>query len=80
MEMVPEVAREPFLVPRQYQLELFRKALKNNIIAVMDTGSGKTLVAVMLIREMIQREQDAQRILSEVKNDTLLNEPVVHAS
>ncbi|KAF8932138.1 hypothetical protein EDD21DRAFT_378171 [Dissophora ornata] len=65
--VVPEVARDPFLVPRQYQLELFRKALKSNIIAVMDTGSGKTLVAVMLIREMMQREQDAQRSPAERK-------------
>ncbi|KAG0287620.1 Dicer-like protein 1 [Linnemannia gamsii] len=58
---VPPVERDPYLVPRQYQVELFRKAEAGNVIAVMDTGSGKTLVAVMLIREMLRREREAQR-------------------
>ncbi|KAF9126572.1 Dicer-like protein 1 [Mortierella sp. GBA39] len=58
---VPPVQQDPFLVPRQYQIELFRKAEAGNVIAVMDTGSGKTLVAVMLIREMLRREKEAQR-------------------
>ncbi|KAG0092235.1 Dicer-like protein 1 [Podila epicladia] len=35
---------------------MYEKALNENIIAVMDTGSGKTLVAAMLIKEMIRRE------------------------
>ncbi|KAG0057140.1 Dicer-like protein 1 [Linnemannia elongata] len=58
---VPPVKQNPFLVPRQYQIELFQKAEAGNVIAVMDTGSGKTLVAVMLIREMLRREREAQR-------------------
>lgn len=58
---VPPVKQDPFLVPRQYQVELFRKAEAGNVIAVMDTGSGKTLVAVMLTREMLRREREAQR-------------------
>ncbi|KAF9148519.1 Dicer-like protein 1 [Linnemannia schmuckeri] len=58
---VPSVKQDPFLVPRQYQTELFHKAEAGNVIAVMDTGSGKTLVAVMLIREMLRREKEAQR-------------------
>ncbi|KAG0353421.1 Dicer-like protein 1 [Gamsiella multidivaricata] len=65
--VVPKVEQDPLLVPRQYQIELFKKALGSNIIAVMDTGSGKTLVAVMLIKEMIQREQEAWRNLAERK-------------
>lgn len=63
---VPPVKQDPFLVPRQYQVELFRKAEAGNVIAVMDTGSGKTLVAVMLTREMLRREREAQRGPNEV--------------
>ncbi len=59
--------------PREYQLELFEKAKKQNIIAVLDTGqymmwqsnqpptnlvagSGKTLIAVLLLKYMIDKE------------------------
>ena len=59
--------------PREYQIELFEKAKKQNIIAVLDTGersmarttirafndslgSGKTLIAVLLLRYIIDKE------------------------
>ena len=59
--------------PREYQLELFEKAKKQNIIAVLDTGqygvqpfsvptanpvigSGKTLIAVLLLKHIIDQE------------------------
>ncbi|EER25001.1 Type III restriction enzyme, res subunit family protein [Coccidioides posadasii C735 delta SOWgp] len=42
--------------PREYQLELFEKAKKDNIIAVLDTGSGKTLIAVLLLKHIIEQE------------------------
>ena len=58
--------------PREYQIELFERAKKQNIIAVLDTGlyvckvfggcvnlplgSGKTLIAVLLLRYMLDRE------------------------
>lgn len=59
--------------PREYQLELFEKAKKQNIIAVLDTGmylvehlqapcidisigSGKTLIAVLLLRHILDQE------------------------
>ncbi|KAF9162667.1 Dicer-like protein 1 [Actinomortierella ambigua] len=44
------------LTPRSYQHKLFELAKDRNIIAVMNTGSGKTLVAVMLIEEILRRE------------------------
>lgn len=37
---------------RSYQRQLFELARKGNAIAILDTGSGKTLVALMLIKEM----------------------------
>ncbi|ORX55708.1 hypothetical protein DM01DRAFT_1335102 [Hesseltinella vesiculosa] len=45
------------LNPREYQFELFQLALKENIIAVLHTGSGKTLISVMLIKQFIIQEK-----------------------
>lgn len=56
------------LISRQYQFDMYEKALQENVIAVMDTGSGKTLVAAMLIKEMIRREEDNHRSLSDVRS------------
>jgi endoribonuclease Dicer len=46
--------------PREYQLELFERAKNENTIAVLDTGSGKTLIAVLLIRWSIDQELEDQ--------------------
>jgi len=56
------------LISRQYQFDMYEKALQENVIAVMDTGSGKTLVAAMLIKEMIRREEDNHRSPSDVRS------------
>ncbi|KAK6586892.1 hypothetical protein PZA11_000182 [Diplocarpon coronariae] len=50
--------------PREYQTELFNKAVEQNIIAVLDTGSGKTLIAVLLLRHIfcIELEDRAKRL------------------
>lgn len=42
--------------PRQYQWELFERAKQQNTIAVLDTGSGKTLIAVLLLKWIIDQE------------------------
>ncbi|KAI1377597.1 hypothetical protein F4677DRAFT_414896 [Hypoxylon crocopeplum] len=42
--------------PREYQTELFERAKQKNIIAVLDTGTGKTLIAALLLRYTIEQE------------------------
>jgi endoribonuclease Dicer len=42
--------------PREYQVELFERAKEKNIIAVLATGSGKTLIAALLLRHIIEQE------------------------
>ncbi|KAE8149317.1 ATP-dependent helicase dcl1 [Aspergillus avenaceus] len=44
------------LDPREYQVELFERAKSQNTIAVLDTGSGKTLIAVLLLKHVIELE------------------------
>ncbi|CAD6924128.1 unnamed protein product [Tilletia controversa] len=50
----PDARKEPTkirkLKPRKYQLALYEQAKSHNIIACLDTGAGKTLVAVMLLQ------------------------------
>ncbi|KAG8527658.1 uncharacterized protein KY384_007811 [Bacidia gigantensis] len=46
--------------PRDYQLELFEKAKQQNVIAVLDTGSGKTLIAVLLLKYVLDLELESR--------------------
>ncbi|KAI1420974.1 hypothetical protein F5Y12DRAFT_790634 [Xylaria sp. FL1777] len=47
--------------PREYQTELFERAKQKNIIAVLDTGTGKTLIAALLLRHVVEQELDDRR-------------------
>jgi ERCC4-related helicase len=40
-------------VARAYQEELAGRALRENAILAMDTGTGKTLIAVMVLRSKL---------------------------
>ncbi|KAF2829146.1 dicer-like protein 1 [Ophiobolus disseminans] len=42
--------------PRDYQTELFQRAKIQNTIAVLDTGSGKTHIATLLLRHVLDEE------------------------
>jgi ERCC4-related helicase len=57
----------------RYQLEAFEVAKKRNTIAIMDTGSGKTLIAIMLIKEIGQSIRS-----SGVKKLIIFLAPTVH--
>lgn len=43
---------------RDYQSELFARAKAGNIIAVLATGSGKTLIAALLLRDIVTKEME----------------------
>jgi endoribonuclease Dicer len=46
--------------PRDYQTELFQRAKSGNIIAVLDTGSGKTHIATLLLKHVIDEELESR--------------------
>ncbi|ORY78132.1 hypothetical protein BCR37DRAFT_112367 [Protomyces lactucae-debilis] len=50
------------LSPRDFQIELFKRAQEQNTIAVLDTGSGKTFIAAMLLKEHILGELAAREL------------------
>jgi ERCC4-related helicase len=41
---------------RAYQQEMLEESLKRNIVIALDTGSGKTHIAVLRIREEVNRQ------------------------
>ena len=49
------------LVARQFQSALYARAKQQNVIAVVDTGCGKTFIASMLIRDAINSEISARQ-------------------
>jgi superfamily II DNA or RNA helicase len=44
----------PSTVPRAYQQEILEEAYKRNVIAVLPTGVGKTLIGALLIKKMVE--------------------------
>ncbi|KAK9865889.1 hypothetical protein WJX84_003096 [Apatococcus fuscideae] len=65
--MLASKAKEPpsdpvnLLQPRQYQHELFQEARSRNVVVYLDTGSGKTLISVLLIKEKAHELQQSDK-------------------
>jgi len=53
-DSIPTQLASPPLQIRGYQLEMFNESLKSNVLVVMDTGSGKTLVAILRIQHELE--------------------------
>jgi ATP-dependent helicase YprA (DUF1998 family) len=65
---------ETKLQTRSYQYEMFEKSMKGNVIIAMDTGSGKTHVAVLrIIAELERCPPDKVSILAKAINNQLGN-------
>ena len=39
-------------IPRDYQIEIFEEACRQNVVACLGTGTGKTFISVLLIKEL----------------------------
>ncbi|GLJ43003.1 hypothetical protein SUGI_0892520 [Cryptomeria japonica] len=50
-----KATKDPRAIARRYQLELCEKAKEENIIVYLETGMGKTLIAILLMVELAER-------------------------
>jgi endoribonuclease Dicer len=49
---------------RGYQREMLEQSLKRNIVAALDTGAGKTLIAILRIKAFLEREPSKVCLIS----------------
>ena len=55
--MEDEIPAFPNMEPRPYQIEAYRKALNSNLLLILPTGLGKTLVSAMLAYTYIKQNK-----------------------
>ncbi|KAJ8133310.1 hypothetical protein O1611_g307 [Lasiodiplodia mahajangana] len=58
IDHIDPIEEQTIIEARSYQVEMFEKSLKQNIIVAMDTGSGKTQVAVLRIQAELEKRTD----------------------
>lgn len=63
MTTPPPTPSDHGLIPRRYQEEIFEKAVHGNVIAALDTGSGKTLISTLLIKWVSTRETAHKKLV-----------------
>ena len=51
------------LLPRRYQEEIFVRAQQGNVIAALDTGSGKTYISTLLIKHVAAQTHGRGKII-----------------
>uniref|UniRef100_A0A0K0EYE4 Endoribonuclease dcr-1 (inferred by orthology to a C. elegans protein) n=1 Tax=Strongyloides venezuelensis TaxID=75913 RepID=A0A0K0EYE4_STRVS len=77
-----EVSDEQF-TPRPYQLEILEKAKKRNVIVQLPTGSGKTYIGILMIKEVQYTVRETiskggKRIFFIVNNVALVEQQAKH--
>ncbi len=55
------------LEPRKYQLRIARNALSQNTLAILPTGLGKTVIAVLVLAEVLNRTSSTALFLAPTK-------------
>ena len=58
-ESETEVVPEDEFSARPYQVELLERAKKSNTIVCLGTGTGKTFISVMLIKELAHQVRES---------------------
>lgn len=62
-KLAPPAADTTLLLPRRYQEEIFRRSQEENVIAALDTGSGKTFISTLLIKWMSLQERAQGKVI-----------------
>lgn len=61
--VLPVSAMGENLLPRRYQEEIFLRAQEGNVIAALDTGSGKTFISILLMKWVAARYSNDKKLV-----------------
>eukprot|EP01025_Chloroclados_australasicus_P016378 TRINITY_DN1818_c1_g4_i1.p1 TRINITY_DN1818_c1_g4~~TRINITY_DN1818_c1_g4_i1.p1 ORF type:complete len:771 (+),score=55.34 TRINITY_DN1818_c1_g4_i1:110-2422(+) len=57
-----DIENDESLKPRDYQQDICQQALQNNLLVFLDTGTGKTLIAALLIKTLMSQATSKRKI------------------